>query len=66
MLTHEITTRINRELKVKPRIRTPEIEKYATACGAVKMANHGNNSGGQLAYQWTEENYQTLKNTIEL
>lgn len=66
MLTYEITRRLNRDLKIKPRIRAPEIEKYAERCGAVRSSIHNSYSGGRPPYRWTEENYQILKNTIDL
>jgi hypothetical protein len=66
IFTSAVATRLNRELKLKPRIRATEIEKYAERCGAVRSSIHNSYSGGRPPYQWTEENYQILKNTIDL
>lgn len=64
MFTYEVAYRLNTELKCKPRIRAPEIESHADACGAIRAPIPTHFIGGRIPFLWTEENYQKLKTKI--
>ena len=62
MITSEITFRLKRDLKLRKRPTSGELFTYAEKCGARRNANISN---GNVSYDWTEQNYQVLKEIYE-
>ena len=55
--THEVAKRLTKDLKVKPKVRTPQLIEYARR---LNIPGSYESSNGLFFYIWSENDYQKL------